>query len=281
MIHRCGFGLCWQGSACVLVLIALAGCSESTPVAGPTEVTPPATAEQSNAAPTEIGASAAKPSEEMGSLADLANAEATRALPEKQKVTEQKPAATPRSTKAPKVALSVPDPPEYVFEPQVLMSQQDKDTCLVKTGEPFPDARLSDLEGKQHSLKELFGEKLTVVVFWANANRLGREQFERLEAETVAPFENTGLSVVAINIGDPAEQIGDLLPADRELGFTILLDSDAALFSKVATQGHPRTYLLDAEGNILWFDIEYSRSAARELVNAIHVYLGDHKFGDS
>lgn len=283
MIQRIGIGLCWQSSACVLVLIALVGCSESTPVARPTEITPPATAEQSNAAPAEIGATAAKPNGEVAATekSDLANAEASRALREKPTETEQKPEATPRSTKTPKIALSVPDPPEYVFEPQVLMSQQDKDTCLVQTGEPFPDAQLSDLEGKKHSLKALFGEKLTVVVFWANANRLGREQFERLEAETVVPFENTGLRVVAINIGDPAEQIGDLLPADRELGFTILLDTDASLFSKVATQRHPRTYLLDAEGNILWFDIEYSRSAARELVNAIHVYLGDHKFGDS
>jgi hypothetical protein len=137
------------------------------------------------------------------------------------------------------------------------------------------------LEGQDRSLKELFGEKLTVVVFWAHANRLGREQVQRLEAEIVVPFENTGLNVVAINISDPAEQILDLFPADRQVGFELLLDADAALFSKVATQRHPRTYLLDAKGNILWLDIEYSRSTVRELVNAIHVYLGDHKFGDS
>jgi peroxiredoxin len=221
---------------------------------------------------------------EMPASTEPDKSEAPPASEEKPKETVQKPEAPPSSpnaTKKPKVALSVPDPPEYVFEPQVRMSQQHVDTCLVKTGEPFPDAQLSDLEGQEHSLKELLGEKLTVVVFWANANRFGREQFQRLETEIVVPFENTGLNVIAINISDPAETIRDLLPVDREVGFTNLLDNDAALFSKVATQRHPRTYLLDAKGNILWFDIEYSRSTVRELVNAIHIYLGDHTSGDS
>ena len=72
-----------------------------------------------------------------------------------------------------------------------------------------------------------------------------------------------------------------MFPPDREVGFTSLLDTDGSLYSKVATQHQPRTYLLDADGKILWLDIEYSRSTARELSNAIHVQLGDVKIGDT
>ncbi|MEX0819509.1 MAG: redoxin domain-containing protein, partial [Pirellulaceae bacterium] len=173
----------------------------------------------------------------------------------------------------------MPDPPEYVYEPQVLMTQQHADSCLVKVGDPFPAAELPDLAGEKHSLESLFGQKLTVVVFWSNENLLGREQIRRLEAEVVSPFKDAGLSVVAINIGDPADQIRELFADDGEVDFTILLDEEKSLYSKVATEHHPRTYLLDANGKILWLDIEYARGMARDLNNAIHVYLGLAKTG--
>ncbi|MCA9122375.1 MAG: redoxin domain-containing protein [Planctomycetaceae bacterium] len=185
------------------------------------------------------------------------------------------------ASKMPKVALTVPELPDYVFEPHVLMSQQHWDTCLVKVGDKFPDAQLTDLKGDEHSLKEFLGEKLTVVVLWSNENRLGREQVKRLKEEVVVPFENSGTSVVAINIADPPEQINDMLTDGGEAGVQMLRDPDRALYSQVATKYAPRTYLLDADGKVLWFDIEYSRSTARELSNAIHVDLGDVKVGDS
>ncbi len=295
MIQRSDVSSYWQGFTCVFALMVLTGCHDSTPVAAPSNVGAPAVSERPHSASVESDTVAARPQEEPAEIemaspseqvsqAEPAHSEVAPAPKETPQKIAPKPVAPPQSpnaTKKPKVALSVPDPPEYVFEPQVLMSQQDMDTCLIKTGDPFPDAQLSDREGQEHSLKELLGEKLTVIVFWSNANRLGREQIQRLDAEIVVPFEKSGLNVVAINISDSAEQINKLFPAGHKVGFTILLDPDAALFSKVATQRHPRTYLLDAKGNVLWYDIEYSRSTVRELVNAIHVNLGNYKFDQS
>ncbi|MEO8494849.1 MAG: redoxin domain-containing protein [Planctomycetota bacterium] len=282
MIRWNRLSLSWGCSACFVAVIAVAGCDKAPPDAAPSHVSaPPYSVEPSREIAAEPVGEVSEP--EMAPTAEVTNSD----LPltnEKPAEAEPQAVATPiapSTQKQPKVALSVPEPPDYVYEPQVLMSQRDADTCLVKTGEPFPVGQLSDLQGEEHSLKELFGEKLTVVVFWSNANRLGREQIQRLEAETVLPFTNTGLNVVAINIGDPSEQIADLLPADRKVDFTILLDPDATFFAKVATGRHPRTYLLDAAGNIVWFDIEYSRSTARDLANAIHVHLGGGKPGDS
>ena len=54
-----------------------------------------------------------------------------------------------------------------------------------------------------------------------------------------------------------------------------LVDADRAYFRQVATEKLPRTYLLDRNGKILWFDLEYSRSMRRELQNAIQYYLRD------
>lgn len=282
MIRWSGISLSWLCSVCFTVVIATAGCNNTPQDAAPTHARTPIAAEPRNGAPGESAAEVAE--SEMDPSGEDVGVEGASTGEQPPMETPPKPAVPtpgPNEPKAAKVALSVPEPPPYIFDPQVLMSQQDADSCLVKVGEPFPVGELSDLEGQQRSLKELFGEKLTVIVFWANENRLGREQIQRLEAETVVPFANTGLSVIAINISDPPDQIGDLLPADSTTGFTMLLDTDAALYSKVATRRHPRTYLLDATGNVLWFDIEYSRSTARELANAIHVYLSERKTGES
>ncbi|MBC8356627.1 MAG: redoxin domain-containing protein [Planctomycetes bacterium] len=281
MIRRSGIKLFQHGFACFLVVIALVGCNRATP--GTASNSGSRSAEESVASSaipsgndvTEpgIGSSAVAASSEAHPTTDT---EATKTSP--QPVDARR---APVTRNEPKVALSVPDPPEYVYEPQVIMTQRDAATCLVKPGEPFPAARLSDVDGQEHSLEELLGEKLTVIVFWDNANRLGREQIRRLESETVVPFRGMGLNVVAINSGDSSEQIIDLLPTDREPDFSVLLDTDSSLFAKVATERRPRTYLLDSEGSILWFDIEYSRGSARDLSNAIHVYLGNRKTGDS
>jgi hypothetical protein len=41
----------------------------------------------------------------------------------------------------------------------------------------------------------------------------------------------------------------------------------------VASEKLPRTYLLDASGKILWFDIEYSRTTRQQLLSAIRFSL--------
>ncbi len=51
--------------------------------------------------------------------------------------------------------------------------------------------------------------------------------------------------------------------------FPILLDAHGSLLAMVALAGLPRTYLLDASGKILWFDMEYSRSTRNDLIQAI------------
>ena len=145
----------------------------------------------------------------------------------------------------------------------------------------MPALNLPGLEGEPQKLADLFGEKLTVVVFWSNSNRLGREQISRLSAETAGPFASLGVRVVAVNVGDPPEQILDLLPAEGERDFAVLLDETGEAFSKVATSRLPRMYVLDTEGRILWLDLEYSRSSRRDLLNALHFFLKQAQTSDS
>jgi len=159
-----------------------------------------------------------------------------------------------------------------LHEPLVVMSEAHDKSCLVKVGHKMPELTLPDLSGEMRAMTSLYGQSLTVVVVWSHREALGRDQFRRLDKETLQPFRQAGVNVVAVNTGDAVEEVQSLYD---EVGatFTCLLDRDGAAMATLATGKLPRTYLLDGNGRVLWLDIEYSRGSRRELQNALYYHL--------
>ena len=145
-------------------------------------------------------------------------------------------------------------------------------TCLVKMGQPFPAVSLQTLEGEATPLSAHTGPRLTVVVFWDGQHPMAVEQISRLDEEVARPYSDVGVRVVAVNVGDTVEDERNLL-SKIDHGFVTLLDPNRQAYDQVATDLLPRSYLLDADGQILWLDVEYSRSTRRELRNAILYHL--------
>ena len=158
--------------------------------------------------------------------------------------------------------------------PEVKLPEQLQKTCLVKVGDAMPEAELSGLEGKRVSLRSLFGEKLTVVLFWNSDNLYSTQALAYLQGDVVKPFAGKGVRVVGIDVKDSPDEARK---AVQEAGakFVNLADPQGAYFAKVATERIPRVYLLDPSGKILWFDIEYSTSTRRDLERAIKFALGE------
>ena len=136
----------------------------------------------------------------------------------------------------------------------------------------MPNLELPDLQGQSRQLKDLLGDRLTVVVFWNARYVFALEQFSRLQRDVVDEFSSFGVAVVAVNVGDQVDDVRHIA-AEHQGVFPCLLDKDGMAFGQVATTKLPRTYVLDAEGRVLWFDIEYSRTTERELNNAIKYSL--------
>ena len=155
--------------------------------------------------------------------------------------------------------------------PPVALSKAHAALCKVIVGDTMPEITLSPLAGGAPvTLSSLFGEKATVVVFWSPDRRMAREQLADLGPDVVAPFGESGVAVVGIAVGAPAAM---LKAAKRE--FPNLLDADGKAFAEVGSEKLPRTYLLDPQGEILWFDIEYSLGTRRELHQALRAITGD------
>ncbi len=162
--------------------------------------------------------------------------------------------------------------PTVIHKPLVAMSQEHQKICLVGVGDVMPDLQLTDSSGKATSLIDALGETYTAVVFWSLANPFSVEQFTHLSADVLHPFKEARLKAIAIHVGQPGEVYSELC---EKFGSEAdcLIDADKTNFAQVATRKLPRTYLLDAEGKILWFDIEYSRTTRHEFLNALQYYL--------
>lgn len=186
------------------------------------------------------------------------------------------PVAAANSNVAPKkLKTAIPlteAPPITLHVPLVVMSDAHAKSCRVKIGDALPAFVLPDRPGVVQSLAPLFGEKLTVVVFWNSRVVFAREQFQRLQHDVVDRYSQYGVSVIAVAVGETASEVQRTL-GSQEISFPCLVDQSGDALRHVATGKLPRTYLLDAEGRILWLDIEYSRTTERELDNAIFYSL--------
>jgi peroxiredoxin len=155
-----------------------------------------------------------------------------------------------------------------VVPPEVVLSAGHQATCLVKIGDTFPNLELTSLAGSPVTLESQLGARLTIVVFWSAKQPMSVEQIQHLQSEFAAKYQQVGVAVVAINVGDSASDVQQLtgtLNAD----FVNLLDTEGSAFAQVATGLLPRTYLLRPDRSVVWFDLEYSRSTRRELKNAL------------
>jgi peroxiredoxin len=156
--------------------------------------------------------------------------------------------------------------------PQPQFTEQHIKTCKVVVGDQFPKLELADVSGQSQNFADLLGEKLTVVVFWNSKLPTSLEELADLEKRYVREFGEQGLNVIGVNVNDKpevakelAEQVGAMFPE--------LSDATGQAFASVASAKLPRTYLLDASGKILWFDIEYSRTTRQQLLSAIRYSL--------
>lgn len=155
-----------------------------------------------------------------------------------------------------------------VFTPSVLLSAGHQETCLVGVGDIFPDLPMTSLDGNPQHLDAMLGERLTIVVFWDSHQPMSVEQIQRFHREFGQRYRDAGVAVVTIHVGDRAEEVKSVLSGSPE-GDANMLDTNGDAFAQVATGILPRTYLLRTDRQIVWFDMEYSRSSRHELRNAI------------
>ncbi len=142
---------------------------------------------------------------------------------------------------------------------------------MLAIGTTAPSFRLPSLTGASESLTaQSKGMKATLVNFWylnCPPCRLENPEFEKLYQQ----FHAQGFNIVAIDKGDPPAAVTTYI---RHAGLTypILLggeETPKSIFARYRVSTFPATYLLDANGHIVYRatgeDIAGLRQALKQL----------------
>ena len=154
--------------------------------------------------------------------------------------------------------------------PQVLLAKSHAKLCTVNVGESFPLASLPRLGGDTEDLGKFLGKPANVVLLWTADPWMSRTALIDLENDIVRNADLKGVGVVGIAVGQSSQQSRQSVQ-DLKLSFPQLLDTQGEFFSKVGSVALPRIFVLDAEGKVVWFDIEYSEGTRRELLQTLAV----------
>ncbi len=144
--------------------------------------------------------------------------------------------------------------------PAVLMSSNHKEMCQVGVGEPLPTLNLRTRAGQAMQFDQLRGEKGTVIALHGNGGWMTDTLLADLGPEVADLYSSEGIRVVTVSTNSVA-QTPD--------GITALRISQQEAEKTLGSGRMPRVYVLDADGKIVWFDIEYSLSTRRELQQVV------------
>ncbi len=160
--------------------------------------------------------------------------------------------------------------------PRVWLSSGHAKQCKVGVGEAFPEMKLPLLNGSSTDLASLRGAQATVILFWHPDRWMARTALADIQRDIVKKFAPEAVSVIGIAVHQPASTVQE--PLDQaKATFAQLLDPNGEALAKVGTFTLPRVYVLDPEGTIVWFDLEYSESTRRELQQTLAVLTTKQK----
>jgi thiol-disulfide isomerase/thioredoxin len=139
---------------------------------------------------------------------------------------------------------------------------------LLPVGRPAPDFDLPRPQGGRLRLADARqGKKVVLVNFWSTSCDVCREEFPLL-AMLYETLKAKGLEIVAVNLGDSEEAVNKYL-ADNPLPFPVVLGGvgdHATVAQSYQIQVFPTSYLLAADGKVLWSSRGFDETALRKAL---------------
>jgi peroxiredoxin len=137
---------------------------------------------------------------------------------------------------------------------------------IIKLGEQAPQFQLPDLEGRSHSLKDLFG-KSVVLYFWSAECAW----CERVDHEITAFLDRWKDQAKVLWIASNANESHDFIERvafEREIT-TLLIDAHQQVASLYGAETTPHFFVVDPSGKLAyqgaWDDISFRKRVATKV----------------
>lgn len=152
--------------------------------------------------------------------------------------------------------------------PEVMLTARHRKMCALDVGQPFPNLKLPELAGQETLLAQHLGKRATVVLVWDNENWMTRAALSDLGRAAKGHFQGEAVAIVGLVAGQQPAAIKQTL-AKTQAKFPHLVDTAGGTISQITRAVLPQVYVLDVNGAVVWFDIEYSEASRRELRQSI------------
>ena len=138
-------------------------------------------------------------------------------------------------------------------------------TALPGKPEP-PGFKLPNMDGKMVDLKHYRGQPV-IINFWATWCPPCREELPSMN-RAWAKIKDEGIAMVAINVGEGEDTIF-AFTGDYPIDFDLLLDISGEIIAKWPIKGLPTTFVLDADGRLVYRAIGGREWDSDELLDKV------------
>jgi len=142
----------------------------------------------------------------------------------------------------------------------------------LKEGEPAPDFKLKDLDGKTYSLSKAKG-KVTVILYWRPGQERSLNALKALKG-IAEELSDQPLQVLAIT--KETDKLSEIksLKKSLEIPCPILLDRDAEVYAKFGVFVFPATALIDKKGIYHFHHGGFRDNYYEEISGLVRILLG-------
>lgn len=146
------------------------------------------------------------------------------------------------------------------------------ESALTKVGDAVPAFELKLMDGTAVTPTSLRG-KVTVINFFATWCGPCRAEMPHLEKAVWQKFKDNGkFTMVAVGREHSNEELA-AFQKEEKLTFPFAADPQRQTYSKFAKQFIPRTYVIDAEGKIVFQSVGYDPAEFARMVDLIEKEL--------
>ena len=162
----------------------------------------------------------------------------------------------------------------FILLPGCFLAAADDD-AHTKIGDKMPAFTVESASGQPFSLTAHSGQVL-VVNFWATWCEPCQAEMPELEQLVWQKYKSTpGFAFIAIAREQDKETVLYFHKRHPNLTFPLAWDPDRAVYRRFATQGIPRTYVVNRHGIIVYQSVGYAPSAVDEVDHAVQKALAE------
>jgi len=163
------------------------------------------------------------------------------------------------------------DPPSKEIVTTTVTEPVSKSNIIKPAGHAIPSVDVKTLEGKSVNIQDYVGKgKITVMSFWATWCSPCKRELDAINEIYPDWQEAYDVELLAITIDDARSMAKvPALIETKGWEYTILADSKRELQKALNFQTVPQTFLLDAEGNIVYTHSGYNPGDEIELEEKI------------